>query len=160
MMENAAKLVLDSSLGAELTDEEANTLSSLMEMRSLADGDFLTEEGATDDSLHVLLEGKLEVVKMAGADETATLGILRDGELAGELSFIDGAPHTVGLRALCESRVFSLQRDAFEGLVDEHPAIVYKVMRAIVRSAHKTLSRMNYEFIELSNYIFKQHGRY
>lgn len=159
-MENAAKLILDSSLGSELTEEEAATLSSLMEMRPLEDGDYLTNEGVTDDSLHVLMEGKLEVVKKAGADEFATLGILRDGELAGELSFVDGAPHTVGLRALCDSRVFSLKRDAFEGLVEEHPAIVYKVMRAIVRSAHKTLSRMNYEFIELSNYIFKQHGRY
>lgn len=159
-MENAAKLILDSSLGSELTEEEATTLSSLMEMRPLEDGDYLTSEGVTDDSLHVLLAGKLEVVKKAGADELATLGILRDGELAGELSFVDGAPHTVGLRALCDSRVFSLKRAAFEGLVEEHPAIVYKVMRAIVRSAHKTLSRMNYEFIELSNYIFKQHGRY
>lgn len=159
-MENAARLILDSSLGAELTDEEAATLAALMEMRSLGDGEYLTSEGVTDDSLHVLLEGKLEVVKQAGAGETATLGILRDGELAGELSFIDGAPHTVGLRALCDSRVFSLKRDDFEGLVGDHPAIVYKVMRAIVRSAHRTLSRMNYEFIELSNYIFKQHGRY
>ena len=129
-MENAAKLVLDSSLGAELTEEEAVTLSSLMQMRSLADG------------------------------ERTPFTSVRGLELAGELSFIDGAPHTVGLRALCDSRVFSLQRDAFEGLVDEHPAIVYKVMRAIVRSAHRTLSRMNYEFIELSNYLFKQHGRY
>jgi len=159
-MENAARLILDSSLGAELTDEEATALASLMEMRNLGDGEYLTSEGVTDDSLHVLLEGKLEVVKQAGAGETATLGILRNGELAGELSFIDGAPHTVGLRALCDSRVFSLKREAFEGLVDDQPAIVYKVMRAIVRSAHKTLSRMNYEFIELSNYIFKQHGRY
>ncbi|HZX22305.1 MAG TPA: cyclic nucleotide-binding domain-containing protein [Woeseiaceae bacterium] len=159
-MENAARLILDSSLGAELTDEEATALASLMEMRNLGDGEYLTSEGVTDDSLHVLLEGKLEVVKQAGAGETATLGILRNGELAGELSFIDGAPHTVGLRALCDSRVFSLKREAFEGLVDDQPGIVYKVMRAIVRSAHKTLSRMNYEFIELSNYIFKQHGRY
>ena len=159
-MEHEAKLDADSSLGTELTDEEAGTLASLMEMRRLADGDYLTEEGVTDDSLHVLLSGKLEVVKLAGAGETAMLGILRDGQLAGELSFIDGAPPTVGLRALCDSQVFSLKREAFEGLVAEHPTIVYKVMRAIVRSAHKTLSRMNYEFIELSNYIFKQHGRY
>ncbi len=159
-MQNYARLVLDSSLGAELTEEEAQTLSSTMTLRDLADGEFLTTEGGRDDSLHLLVEGKLEVVKKAGAGETATLGILREGELAGELSFIDGAPHTVGLRALCDSRVFTLDRRSFEGFVDSHPHIVYKVMRTIVRSAHRTLSRMNVEFIELSNYIFKQHGRY
>ncbi len=33
-------------------------------------------------------------------------------------------------------------------------------MRAVARSAHRIVHRMNTEFMELSNYIFKQHGRY
>ena len=74
--------------------------------------------------------------------------------------FLDGEVHTVGLRALCESRVLSLTRDDFEGVIDDDPQLVYRVMRAVARSAHRTLHRMNSEFIELRNYIFKQHGRY
>ncbi|MDH3531967.1 MAG: cyclic nucleotide-binding domain-containing protein [Gammaproteobacteria bacterium] len=159
-MTDAATLILQSSLGAELTDEEAATLSGLMTSRELADGEFLIAEGVADDSLHVLLAGKLEVVKRTGADETASLAILRDGELAGELSFIDGQQHTVGLRALCDSRVLRLKREDFEGIVNTHPQLAYKVMRAVARSAHRIVHRMNHEFIELSNYIFKQHGRY
>ena len=159
-MSDATELVLGSSLGAELTDQEAGVLAALMSRQDLADGEFLINEGATDDSLHVLLAGKLEVVKSTGADESASLAILRAGALAGELSFIDGSVHTVGLRALCESRVLSLRRADFENIVAEQPQLVYKVMRAVARSAHRIVHRMNYEFIELSNYIFKQHGRY
>ena len=48
----------------------------------------------------------------------------------------------------------------FEQVVEKDPQLVYKVMRAVARSAHKIVHRMNTEFIELSNYIFKQHGRY
>ena len=33
-------------------------------------------------------------------------------------------------------------------------------MRVVARSAHRIVHRMNTEFVELSNYIFKQHGRY
>ena len=159
-MTDAANLILGSPLGAELTQEEAAQLGSLMTLRELTDGEFLITEGTRDDSLHVLLNGKLEVVKHTGADESASLAILRQGELAGELSFIDDEPHTVGLRALCDTQVLSLKREAFEGIVDANSQLVYKVMRAIARSAHRIVHRMNHEFIELSNYIFKQHGRY
>ncbi len=159
-MKDAAKQVLKSSLGTELSEDEAELLGSLMSLQTLADGEFIIEEGGADDSLHVLLEGKLEVVKRTGAGEVASLAILREGDLAGELSFIDGAPHTVGLRALCDSRVLSLKRQDFEDLIDKHPKLIYKVMRTVVRSAHNIVHRMNFEFIELSNYIFKQHGRY
>ena len=158
-MNDIAKLVEHSPLGVELENGEIELLGSLMEERYLSDGDFLIEDGGSDNSLHVILEGKVEVVKRAGGDY-ASLAVLRDGELAGELSFIDGTPHTVGLRALCDTHVLSLTRPAFEGIIDSHPQLVYKVMRAVARSAHRIMHRMNTEFMELSNYIFKQHGRY
>jgi CRP/FNR family transcriptional regulator, cyclic AMP receptor protein len=33
-------------------------------------------------------------------------------------------------------------------------------MRAIVRTVHSILLRMNLQYVELTNYITKQHGRY
>ena len=159
-MTDTANLVLLSALGGELSEEEAGVLGGLMSARELADGDYLITEGESDDSLHVLLEGKLEVVKHTGGGDVAGLAVLRDGDLAGELSFVDGHEHTVGLRALCTTHVLSLQREDFEKIVDAHPKIVYKVMRAIARSTHRIVHRMNNEYIELNNYIFKQHGRY
>lgn len=159
-MNEIARLIVHSSLGAELSDDEVETLGALMSERELADGDFLFKEGTREDSLHVVLIGKLEVVKRTAGDDLASLAVLRDGELAGELSFVDGAPHTVSLRALCETHVLTLTREAFEGIIESHPRLVYKVMRAVARSAHRIVHRMNTEFVELSNYIFKQHGRY
>jgi CRP-like cAMP-binding protein len=159
-MNDAANLILQSSLGTELSQEEADVLSNLMSPREFADGEYLITEGTADDSLHVVLEGKFEVVKHGGAGELTSLAVLREGSLAGELSFIDGETHTVGLRALSHCRVLSLMRKDFEGVVDNNPQLVYKVMRAVARSAHRIVHQMNYQFVELSNYIFKQHGRY
>jgi CRP/FNR family cyclic AMP-dependent transcriptional regulator len=159
-MNSAAKEILQSSLGLELSEEEADLLSGLMNHREFTDGKYLITEGTADQSLHVLLVGKFEVVKKGGAGELTSIAVLREGDLAGELSFIDGAEHTVGLRALCDCRVLSLKRDDFEAIIDQNPQLVYKVMRAVARSAHQIVHQMNHQFIELSNYIFKQHGRY
>ncbi|NCF14623.1 MAG: cyclic nucleotide-binding domain-containing protein [Gammaproteobacteria bacterium] len=159
-MNDVSRRITTSSLGVDLSDSEVEILAALMVERQLEDGQFLFEDGTNDDSLHVILLGKLEVVKRTGSDDYSSLAVLREGELAGELSFIDGAVHTVGLRALCETHVLSLSREAFEGIVDSSPQLVYKVMRAVARSAHRIVHRMNTEFVELSNYIFKQHGRY
>ena len=152
--------ILNSHLGTELDDDEAEMLAGLMKTQELKGGDYLIKEGTVDDALHVMVEGNLEVVKRTAADGTASIAIVREGRLAGELSFIDGKVHTVGLRALCDSKVISLERKAFEAIVDKNPQLVYKVMRAVARSAHRIMHQMNDEFIELSNYIFKQHGRY
>ena len=159
-MSDDGTLILNSSLGAEMGADEAKKLAGLMTSRELADGDFLITEGTVDNTLNVLVAGKLEVIRHAGADETASLAVLREGDLAGELSFLDGEPHTVGLRALTNCRVLCLSRDSFESIIASEPQLVYKVMRAVARAAHRTMHRMNTDFIELSNYIFKQHGRY
>jgi CRP-like cAMP-binding protein len=159
-MTDIANLILLSSLGGELSEDEAGVLGALMTSRELADNEFLIIQGTSDDSLHVLLEGKLEVVKSTGGGDVAGLAVLREGDLAGELSFIDGHEHTVGLRALSQCHILSLKREDFEKVIDENPQLVYKVMRAIARSTHRIVHRMNTEFIELNNYIFKQHGRY
>ncbi|MGB5624685.1 MAG: cyclic nucleotide-binding domain-containing protein [Woeseiaceae bacterium] len=159
-MTDIANLILLSSLGGELSEDEAGVLGALMTSRELADNEFLIIQGTSDDSLHVLLEGKLEVVKSTGGGDVAGLAVLREGDLAGELSFIDGHEHTVGLRALSQCHILSLKREDFEKIVDENPQLVYKVMRAIARSTHRIVHRMNTEFIELNYYIFKQHGRY
>lgn len=159
-MTTLAKLVLQSSLGEELSEQEADVLAESLQSRELNENEFLITEGTTDDSLHVLLTGKLEVLKHTGAGESATLASLEEGDIAGELSFIDGHEHTVGLRATCDSWVLSLKRADFEKIIDDHPQVVYKVMRAIARSTHRIVHRMNSQFVELNNYIFKQHGRY
>lgn len=159
-MNTTSKEILDSRLGFELSDSEATKLAGLMQAKELRGGEYLIVEGTTDDSLYVIIEGNLEVVKRTAADGVASIAIVREGQLAGELSFLDSNVHTVGLRALSDTKVLGLAREDFEKIVDGDPQLVYKVMRAVARSAHRIMHQMNHEYIELSNYIFKQHGRY
>lgn len=153
-------MIKNSVLGEELSDEQCAVLAGIITVRGLRNGDFLLHEGHRDDSLHVIVKGRLEAVKSTGGGEWVTLHLLNEGDMAGELGFIDGLEHSAGLRAIGDCEVFSLARDRFEALLGEHPEVVYKVMRAIIRTVHSILRRMNLQYVEMANYIAKQHGRY
>ncbi|MEN8176284.1 MAG: cyclic nucleotide-binding domain-containing protein [Pseudomonadota bacterium] len=149
-----------SPLGTELSPEQCERLSQVASALGLETGMFLLEEGHRDDTLHVISKGALEVVKPTGGDDWITLQVLREGDMAGELGFIDGIEHSAAIRAQVNTEVFSLSRESLEELLHEDPDLVYKVMRAVVRTVHAILRRMNLQFVEMTNYINKQHGRY
>jgi CRP/FNR family cyclic AMP-dependent transcriptional regulator len=153
-------IIAQSSLGAELAASDHELLAQSMAVRRLADGEVLIEEGRSDDALYLIVSGALAVTRNTLGGEWVTLQLLRQGDIAGEMGFLDGRVHSATLRAMGETKVCSLRRPALESLIESRPLLVYKVMRAIVRSVHAILVRMNLEYVELTNYITKQHGRY
>ncbi len=149
-----------SRLGAELSDEQAQTLAARLVFRDLEPDEILVKEGTSDNHLYVIVRGALGVVRCAGTAEALTLLTLTTGDLVGELSFIDETPHYASLVATGPTRVFGLERERLEALLVPHPQIVYKVMRAIVRTVHEIQRRISMQSAELTNYIYKQHGKY
>lgn len=148
-----------SPLGEELSDAQCAMLAGVATACGIRDGDFLIEEGGRDDAVYVISDGRLEAVTRSG-DGYITLQVFVPGDMVGELGFIDSVEHSAGLRALGNSELIRLDRASFEGLVAQDPELVYKVMRAIMRTVHRILRRMNSQYVELTNYIAKQHGRY
>ena len=149
-----------SKLGPELTDAQARTLAEHVTFRELRDREVLVAEGTSDNHLYVLVRGTLGVVRRPGEADAVTLFALTAGDLVGELSFIDGTPHYAALVSIGPTLVFGLERERLESLLGSHPEIVYRVMRAIVRTAHQIQRRLSMQSVELTNYIYKQHGRY
>lgn len=147
-------------LNENITEEECKTLADAFKLSKLARDEVLLREGETNDSLYIVIEGELIVTRDVGGGEHVTLHRLKPGEIAGAMGFIDGNSHSATLTAAKDSHVLMLSRGDLEEMLYEYPDIVYKVMKMIVRSVHKTLVRMNMQFVEMNNYIMKEHGRY
>jgi len=158
--EKAKAYLAKSRLSDELNAEALEVLSQSVRTRDLTAEEFLMEAGHLDDSLHILVSGKLEVIAPSLGSEPVTLAVLTPGDLAGEMSFVDGAPHAVGLRALIPCEVISISRGDLEALLDTHPKVVYQVMRTIVRAAHHIVRKMNMQHVEMTRYFYKSSGRY
>jgi ribosome-associated toxin RatA of RatAB toxin-antitoxin module/CRP-like cAMP-binding protein len=149
-----------SKLAVELTDEQCRMLAQAMELRHLNDGEVLVHEGTADAHFYLIVKGVLGVVKHPKDADRTTLNTLSAGEFAGELSWLDGHERYASLVALGDTEVLGLERAKLEALLPRDPLLVYRVMRAIVRAVHDIQYRMSIQQSEMSNYIYKQHGRY
>jgi CRP/FNR family transcriptional regulator, cyclic AMP receptor protein len=155
------QLLRESVLATELDAKQCAVLAELVTVRDLADAEVLVDEGESDDHVHAVVSGALGVAKLVQpGGKWVNLQVLTKGDLAGELAFMDGNPHYAALRAAGPTRVLSLKRQKLESLLGSDPLIVYRVMRAIFRVVHGILHRMALQASELTNYIYKQHGKY
>jgi CRP/FNR family cyclic AMP-dependent transcriptional regulator len=155
------ELVRNSALAVELTGDQCVVLADLVSVRDLADGEILVKQGTSDNHIYVIVSGVLAVARQVEADgQWVNLQVLTKGDLAGELGFMDGRPHYAALRAAGATRVLGLEREKLESLLDREPLVVYRVMRAIFRVVHVILNRLAMQTSELTNYIFKVHGKY
>jgi len=160
MNQDTFEALRNTPLAGELDDTQCRTLAGAVALRALKNGEMLAKEGTVDNHLYVILDGTLAIVKNAGTSEAVTINTMGKGEMVGELGFMDGLELYASKVALGEMRVLGLEREKLEAMLDAHPQIVYRVMRAIIRDVHQIQRRLSMQQAELSNYIYKQHGRY
>lgn len=154
------KIVRNSTVGSELTEDMAKLLAARLGVRELKDGELLVREGETDHTLFVLASGRLAVTNSDQGGQEREIYQMKEGECAGTRAFVEQSPRKATLRAAGNATVYTLTPADFEALLVAQPRLAYMVMRALFRVTHANLSRMNQESKELANYINKTQGRY
>lgn len=152
-----------STLSQELNEAELEILSSLFEVQEYKSGEIITPPTSeTNDSLYVLAHGDIEVKIESAEEQSSSIHVLKKGDLAGMITFVGGPASlaTATLQAVGDTQVIGMECHKFESLINTHPLIIYKVMRGIVRHLHGITRSMNVQSSELSNYIYRAHGRY
>lgn len=111
-------------------------------LRNLASGDVLFREGEVGDFAYQVVKGKIEVCKFNG-DEYITLAILEKGALFGEMALIDKQPRSAMARAVNESTVKEIDKDALLGYLKNSPQTAFNMMQQLAsyaRNANEKLS--------------------
>ncbi len=153
----------NSTLTEELRDAEIESLARIIEIKEYKAGDVLVQPGdeRLKNALIILASGDVEATATVGGEQV-TLHLLQPGDLAGIITFVGGnvAQISATTVAKTDSKVLVLERSKFESLLNSQPAIVYYVMRGIVRHTHGIVRRMNMQSVEMTSYIHHTHGRY
>ena len=153
----------NSTLTEELRDAEIEILARLFEVRNFKAGTAMLRPGeeSLKNSLIVLATGEVEATATLGGEQ-ATLHLLEPGDLAGIFTFAGGNVSQISATVVAKTdcQVLLLERSKFESLLNSQPAIVYYVMRGIVRHTHGIVRRMNMQSVEMSNYIYRTKGRF
>jgi CRP-like cAMP-binding protein len=114
-------------------------LDSRLSSRQVAAGEHIFTRGEPGDVLYVVVEGEVEIYLPDEATALrVTLRRLGPGEHFGELALLDGAPRTASARALQASKLLTLSRDAFHGVVLASPAGAREVVSELARRLRAT----------------------
>ena len=138
-----ADALSESLLGDALAAEELERIGGQGRVREAASGEVLREDGERGDTLMVVLDGRVEVVKGDRHGHQHVLVTLERGAILGELSLLSGAPATATLRCGGPCRLFELDRDHFERLLSAGDRAANRLLLAIARELATRLKRMN-----------------
>jgi signal transduction histidine kinase len=124
-------------LFAGLSDQDTEWLASMAKTVTLPAGEYLMREGTAGDSLYVVIKGELQVVKRSGGQDVV-LAVRGPGEIFGEMSLLDRAPHSASVLALQECQLLEIGRDAFMELLATRPQATLAILRTVTERLRNT----------------------
>jgi CRP/FNR family transcriptional regulator, cyclic AMP receptor protein len=110
-------------LFAELTNDGLDELASTLNRTTIAPHEHIFWMDELGDRLFIIESGQVQISYTDENGEDISLGKLKPGEFFGELSVIDGGPHTATARALTETVLLTLDRSSFYVFIEKHPLI-------------------------------------
>lgn len=116
-------LTANSPLFQPMPESERAALLQRFTFRALQPGEKVLVEGEHSPGLFLVLAGELVVQKDDPAGGTVRLGILREGEVAGEISLLTGLRATATVVSQRKTATSFLERSAFDELVKTYPHI-------------------------------------
>lgn len=134
----------------ELNSREAMLLFSCLSEMSYAPDTLVYEAGTpSENTMHLILEGKVEVSDRGGQAYT-TLG---PGDVFGLFSFLDPERlHSATLRCLTEVGTLNIDRPYFDVVSLEEPALGQQLLRFMFRLLSRMALKLKVEYAALHSY--------
>ncbi len=92
--------------------------------RQVPQGDVVIREGKESDGLYLVLRGQMDVYCQTEDGNDIEVGVLREGDVFGEISCLRKDPAIATVKAKTNASVLRLPRDKFDTLVISHPQIL------------------------------------
>lgn len=113
-------------------------LESELEPITLPAGQALFKQGASGDSLYVLIKGDLDVVIDGETDHGTIVDQLAPPTTVGEMAVLTGQPRAATVTATSTAELIRLSRAAFDRLASEHPDLIDTFARGILARIRRT----------------------
>lgn len=120
-------------LFAQLTTAQAQSLVGSVSKQRFKRGETIVTQGQTSNALYILLTGRARVLMTDKRAREVILATLRVGDHVGEMSLIDGEPHSATVQAEIMTDVLVLGRKEFSRCIAENSSMAQSVMRELVR---------------------------
>ena len=114
-----------------------------MAERRFGEKDTIFAPGDPDNQLYFLLEGTVRLYKIYGDYKEATIALLKDGGVFGELSLDEASCQNAFAEAVTDVRVAKVGKSALNEVIKRRPSLAMKLFFAFSeRLRHQDLANM------------------
>jgi CRP-like cAMP-binding protein len=150
-----------------LEPDELDRLAGISRTLTVAPGDALFEQGEESDGLYVIITGIVRIYLTADDGREATISLLEDGEVIGEIALLDGLPRSAGAAALTETQLVFIPHGPFCGLLDSSGRLARQIILTLcerLRAANAQVDQaifhdLRHRLMVLLHQIALIHGR-
>lgn len=116
-------------LFSSLDDDQLDTISQMGIEKPYRKGDIiLMEDDQTNQSFFLIVKGEVKVVLTAEDGREAILASLKEGDFFGEMALLDGEPRSATVRAVEDSRLFTIRREDFLAAIRKQPDLALTLL--------------------------------
>ena len=156
-MAPSRELLREIPLFASMDDEERGALAAVMEESAFAEGQNICRAGEPGGTMHVILEGEVEVSLEDSEGEKVVLDLLSAGDFFGELSLLDGGERSATATAVKSTLTLVLGRDDLLALLPQRLHMVQDIMGALVRRIRHTDALLGGRVSRNANEVLEEH---
>ena len=116
----------------DLSVMQSGIVSASVQKKRYKRGELIVEQGKVSNALFMILAGKARVLSQDERGREVIIATLDVGDCIGEMSLIDGQPHSATVRSEGQTGMLVLGRDAFVRCLQENMPMADSVMRSLV----------------------------
>ena len=125
-----------------LADIELDEIADYFNCCLVAARNDLWRSGESDGYLAFIISGRIEIkVDTEFPGKQVVVGVFSRGSVIGTSSVLDGQPRSTTARALEDVGLVLLTRENFEALLAERPALGIKLLKGVLLSESRRLSK-------------------
>ena len=113
---------------------------TLASEESYEDGQIIFKEGSSGDWVYVITSGTVEISKMVKG-EKSVVELLQEGEIFGELGFLEGIKRTATATAVGETTIGLIDRANLDAEFNRLSSDFRVIIKAIVGRSKKLLDK-------------------
>ncbi len=132
-----------------LNEQEIASLERCAQHRQYQEGDLVFSADSTGHELMLISRGEVKVSLPLANGKTIHLTTFSRGQFFGEMSFLDGRPHSADVYATRETELIAIDRKAFATAASGDPVMSISVMRAVALAIADRLRHANAELREM-----------
>lgn len=125
---------------ATLDKETLRLLQEKMQLVTFKPDEVICTEGEPGDRMFVIESGRVSVQKAGEDGQPVEVAVLEADEIAGEMSLFGQAARSATLRACGETKVWVLDYETFQGLLEQHSALAKALLACLSRHLRRETS--------------------